>query len=75
MPTASEYTFPTTSRFRLTETNLTGFVLTAANTSVSPGMRAVISLSPALSLELNSNEPVADSNFITLAGFSLVPMM
>jgi hypothetical protein len=75
VPAGRDTTEPMTSLFRVTETNLIGFVLTAASNSLPFGMNAVISLRPVASLELYSILPVEVSNFMTFAGFWLVPMM
>ena len=71
----SATTDPTTSLFRVTETNLIGFVLTAASKSLPSAMNAVISLRPVANLELYSMLPVEVSNFMIFAGFWFVPMM
>jgi hypothetical protein len=75
VPAGSETTAPMTSLFRVTETNLIGLVLTAASNSLPSGMNAVISLRPVASLELYSKFPLLIPNFMTFAGFWLVPMM
>jgi hypothetical protein len=75
VPAGSDTTEPMTSLFRVTETNLMGFVLTAASSSLPLGMNAVISLSPVAKVELNSRFPLLIPIFMTFAGFWLVPMM
>ncbi|CAB4628089.1 unannotated protein [freshwater metagenome] len=75
VPAGSDTTEPITSLFRVTETSLIGFVLTAASNSVPLGMNAVISLRPVAKVELYSKFPLVIPNFMTFAGFWLVPTM